>query len=341
MKPIRKIKTSYTTQLTLWVAVFVLIISAMVIFLLARFSQDCINEESIETTQQTLENTALRVDNTLQQAEITAQLENQTLRVNRRLIEQQIDDNGYLVTIKQTLPNAKLFVTRRDSSQLSSFLIADDTGYRLVKNEDDESYVFYAAVGKRPFSIVVVAPTEDIFGKYTDVQYFILICGIAGVLVLLYILYAVIGYHLHPLHHLADSAQTIAEGNLETTFVDSRHKDEIGQLQNSLKKMQSSLADYMDEMQKKQAAMTLQNEELQGAYREAQAYEVLRTRHLHEMTDKMKEPIQQLCRSTDCISNEYRRMTKKEIALHESNIMQATETITQLLDQLFKNPAAL
>ena len=130
MKPIRKIKTSYTTQLTLWVAGFVLIISAMVIFLLARFSQDCINEESIETTQQTLENTALRVDNTLQQAEITAQLENQTLRVNRRLIEQQIDDNGYLVTIKQTLPNAKLFVTRRDSSQLSSFLIADNTGYR-------------------------------------------------------------------------------------------------------------------------------------------------------------------------------------------------------------------
>ena len=69
MKIREKIHTSFTWQLTLWVAGFVLVISGVVIFLLARFSQDSIHQESIDTTQQALENTALRVNNMLTQAD--------------------------------------------------------------------------------------------------------------------------------------------------------------------------------------------------------------------------------------------------------------------------------
>ena len=75
MNPIQKIRTSFTWHLTLLVASFVLIISGIVIFLLARFSQDTIRDESIDTTMQALENTALRIDNTLRQAEMMARLE--------------------------------------------------------------------------------------------------------------------------------------------------------------------------------------------------------------------------------------------------------------------------
>ena len=67
MTLIQKIRTSFSTQLSLWVAGFVLIISGVVIFLLARFSEDVIRDESIDTTMQALENTALHIDNTLRQ----------------------------------------------------------------------------------------------------------------------------------------------------------------------------------------------------------------------------------------------------------------------------------
>ena len=69
MKIREKIHTSFTWQLTLWVTGFVLVISGVVIFLLARFSQDSIHQESLDTTQQALENTALRVNNMLTQAD--------------------------------------------------------------------------------------------------------------------------------------------------------------------------------------------------------------------------------------------------------------------------------
>ena len=69
MKIREKIHTSFTWQLTLWVTGFVLVISGVDIFLLARFSQDSIHQAPLDTTQQALENTALRVNNMLTQAD--------------------------------------------------------------------------------------------------------------------------------------------------------------------------------------------------------------------------------------------------------------------------------
>jgi signal transduction histidine kinase len=115
MMPLQKIRTSFSAQLSLWVAGFVLVISAVVIILLVRFSEDVIRDETIDTTLQALENTALKIDNTLRQQEITARLENQRMRVNRSRIERLIEENGSEELLRKSLPNAQLFVTRRDS----------------------------------------------------------------------------------------------------------------------------------------------------------------------------------------------------------------------------------
>lgn len=100
MTLIQKIRTSFTTQLSLWVSGFVLFISVLVIILLAVFSQDAIRDESIDTTMQTLENAALRIDNTLRQTEMTARLEKQQMHVDRLRIETLIEENSYLEKIQ-------------------------------------------------------------------------------------------------------------------------------------------------------------------------------------------------------------------------------------------------
>ena len=87
MKILQKIRTSFTTQLMSWVAAFVLVISGVVLLLLVQFSQNVIHDETIDATMQALENTALRLDNTLKQTEMTARLEHQRLRMNRMRIE--------------------------------------------------------------------------------------------------------------------------------------------------------------------------------------------------------------------------------------------------------------
>ena len=339
MKFIRKIRTSFTWHLTLWVAGFVLAISGVVIFLLARFSQNVIHQESLDATQQALENTALRINNILTQAEMAARFEHQTYRVSRGRIERLVTENGYENIIRRSLPHAELFVSRRDSSQLSSYLAGHEQGYRQILSEGREMFIFSQPIGKRPFNLAVVCPAQDIYEYNPGVQWFLLLRGGIGILILLYIIYLVIARHLRPLHILADAAQSIANGRLDTPISEAYHEHETGRLQNSLKKMQASLATYMAEMQQKQDTLSQQNAELQAAYAEAQAYEALREKVLSKMTDRMAAPVAQICHSTETVCHHYDTLSKAEMTALQTDIMHATQTLTELLDQLMENPS--
>lgn len=339
MNLFQKIRTSFTTQLFLWVAGFVFVTSGIVIFLLASFSEDIIRDETVDTTMQALENTALRIDNTLSRTEMKARLEHQQLRVNRSRILQLIVENNALATLQKTLPNAQLYVTRRDSSHFDTFITGGESGYRQLMYDDKEIFLFSQPIGNRQYCLVAVSPAEDIYGKYARMQNVLMTWGIAAILVLLYILYVIIGHHLRPLHNLADSAQAIADGEFETPIADTRHQDETGRLQNSLSMMQRKLAAYMSEMQQKQETLNHQHAELQTAYDEAYDYEQKKAKFLHDMTERMTAPVEQLCSSTDVICRDYQNLSDTDMTALQADIMKSSETIIQLLDQLIKDPA--
>jgi HAMP domain-containing protein len=339
MTPLQKIRTSFTTQLSLWVAGFVLLTSAVVIFLLASFSQDVIHDETIDATMQALGNTALHIDNSLRKEEMTARLEHRQLRQNRQRIERLMETNGSLATIQQSLPHAQLYVTRRDTSQFDNFITGGESGYRQLIHDQKEIYIFSQPIGERSFCLVAVCPAEDIYGKYGPMQWILLSWSAAGVLILIVVLYLVIARHLRPLHRLADSAQAIAQGNLDTPIHDTHHQDDTGRLQNSLSLMQRRLSAYMVEMQQKQTMLNRQHATLQAAYDEAQAYEEKKTRFLRDMNARMAAPLELLCRSTDTICQDYANLSKEDMTALQADIMQGSETIIELLDQLIKDTA--
>ena len=64
IKAVRYVRGSFSAQLTLGVAGFVVAISAVVMAMLMRFSQEVIRDETLTATRQALENAALRIDNT-------------------------------------------------------------------------------------------------------------------------------------------------------------------------------------------------------------------------------------------------------------------------------------
>ena len=336
---IHKVRTSFTTQLTLWVASFVTVISAVVIGLLALFFQDVIFNETVDTTLQALENAALRIDNTLRKEEMQARLDPRQVRVNRAAIERLIDENGGLNKLRQTLPTAELYVTRRDSTQLGVFIAGAESGYKKLVQEGHEMFIFTQPLGDRPFILTAVCPADDIYGKYSSMQWFLLLRGVAGVVILLIVLYVVVGRHLRPLHWLADSAQSIANGNLDTPIPDAHHEHEAGRLQNSLAKMQQALKAYMTEMQQKQVTLSKQNADLTTAYAEVQAYEEKKTNFVHDMTAQMARPVERLCQEAENICHDAATMTREEMAQRQAVIIKDSEAITQLLDKLMTETA--
>lgn len=338
-KLFRKIRTSFTTQLTLWVASIVTVISVIVIGLLGLFSQDVIFGETVDTTLQALENTALRIDNTLRQKEMSARLANEQMSVNRAVIDLLIEENGYLAKIRQSLPNAELYVTHCDSTQQGIFIAGEESGYRELVHEGREIFIFTQPIGDRPFILTAACPADDIHGRYLHMQWFMLLRGVGGVLALLFILFMVVDRHLRPLHWLADSAQGIADGDLDTPIADTRREDESGRLQNSLSKMRQALKVYMTEMQQKQAMLSVRNAELNTAYAEVQAYEEKKSVFVRDMTAQMATPVESLCQQANTICHDAATMTKEEMIQRQTIIMRDSETITQLLDKLMRETA--
>ena len=266
-----------------------------------------------------------------------ARLEKQEIRVNRSRIENLIEENSLLGKIQQSLPNAKLFVTRRDSSQFDTYITGSVGGYHQM---DDDTYVFSQPIGERPYCLTAVCPAEDIYGRYARMHRVLLSWAAPVIFLLLIVLFFIIAHYLRPLHSLADSAQAIAQGKLETPINDSHHQYETGRLQNSLFLMQRKLTAYIYEMRQKQNVLNQQHAELQAAYDEAQAYEKKKAKFLHDMTDRMAAPVEQLCRSTNAICQNYPNLSKSEMTTLQTDITQGSETIIELLDQLIKDPAS-
>ena len=348
---IQKVRKSFTTQLTLWVASFVVVISIIVIGLLVLFSKDVIFDETVDTTLQTLETTALRIDNTLRQKEMTSRLEKREVIVNRDAIGRLIEENGCLAKVRHTLPRAELYVSHRDSIQTNISKAGEERGFsrQLLDGEErgfsrrlldgEEMFIFTQPLGNRPFVLTAVCPAEDIYGRFSRMEWFLWLRGMGGVLILLFILYIVVGRHLRPLHSLADLAQHIADGNLDTPIPDTHHLHEAGRLQNSLAKMQQSLRAYMTEMQQKQVTLSNQNAELKSAYAEVRAYEVKKSNFVRDLTSQMANPVASLCHEADCICEDAASMTKEQMAARQAVITRDSETITQLLDNLMRETA--
>jgi len=315
----------------LWVSAIVIAISVLVIFLLSQFSKDVILNESVDTTMQVLENSALRIDNTLRLARMTASVQHQTHTVNRAVIEQLIHKEGILSKIRKTLPHASLTA---EEVKHTSARQSDKSEHSLTTINGEERYTFCHPLQRGEYSLVAVCPADDINAKFSRMERVLLFRGGASILVLLCILYYVIAFHLRPLHRLADAAQGIAQGDLDTPIPDTRSEDETGRLQNSLSKMQRSLSAYLDVMQRKQATMNRQHAELNTAYGEVEVYERLRANFLHDMTVQMAAPVDSVCRQTASVCRDYTTMTKAEMARHQLAIMEDSETITRLLDQL-------
>ena len=293
----------------------------------------------MDMTLQAMETTALRIDNTLRQKEMSARLEGGQVRVNRAAIDRLIEENGCLAKLRQTLPNAELYVTRRDSTQLGIFIAGEESGYRKLVHEDREMFIFTQPLGDRPFVLTAVCPEEDVYGRYSRMEWFLWFRGVAGVLILLIVLYIIVGRHLRPLHWLADSAQSIANGNLDTPIPDAHHEHEAGRLQNSLAKMQQALNAYMTEMQQKQVMLSKQNADLKAAYAEVQAYEVKKSNFVRDMTAQMAKPVESLCQEANTICHDATTMTKEEMVQRQTVIIKDSENITLLLDNLMKETA--
>lgn len=132
--------------------------------------------------------------------------------------------------------------------ELGKSMLDLEAGYRRMEIDGIRSYVFFTPLKATGWSMAIVCPESDIFGRFNRLRWFITMIDLLGLLLLFFSCFQVIRKTMRPLSDLARQAEDIASGHFDTVLPENKQPDELGTLSRSFADMQSSLVTYMDEL---------------------------------------------------------------------------------------------
>ena len=166
-----------------------------------------------------------------------------------------------------------------------------------------------------------------------------LVTVVVSIIIIGVLCWLIVRHYLRPLHLLALSAQRIADGNINESVLNTKQRDEIGQLQNSFAKMQRSLAGYISELNRKRNELSAQNLELERAYQQTRDADGVKAQFLGRMTTQMGQTVEDIDRLTNQMSNHHAEMTMPDLMKLQDQMLAYSDNVTQLLDQMLNDPS--
>ena len=165
----------------------------------------------------------------------------------------------------QTIFTEGLIDPKPELDELGKSMLGLEAGYRRMEIDGIRSYVFFTPLNATGWSMAIVCPESDIFGRFNRLRRFIIAIDILGLLLLFFSCFRVIRKSMQPLSDLARQAEDIASGHFDTVLPENTQPDELGTLSRSFADMQSSLVTYMDELTRTTANKVRIERELQIA----------------------------------------------------------------------------
>jgi len=165
----------------------------------------------------------------------------------------------------QTIFTEGLIDSKPEQDELGKSMQGLEAGYRRMEIDGIRSYVFFTPLKATGWSMAIVCPESDIFGRFNRLRRIIIAIDILGLLLLFLSCFRVIRKAMQPLSDLARQAEDIASGHFDTVLPENTQPDELGTLSRSFADMQSSLVSYMDELTRTTANKVRIERELQIA----------------------------------------------------------------------------
>ena len=165
----------------------------------------------------------------------------------------------------QTIFTEGLIDPKPEQDELGKSMQGLEAGYRQMEVDGIRSYVFFTPLKATGWSMAIVCPESDIFGRFNRLRRIIIAIDILGLLLLFLSCFRVIRKAMQPLSDLARQAEDIASGHFDTVLPENTQPDELGTLSRSFADMQSSLVSYMDELTRTTANKVRIERELQIA----------------------------------------------------------------------------
>lgn len=218
-------------------------------------------------------------------------------------------------------------IDRDVRQKLGRAMTAGDSGCLSYSKGLDTYYTFYKPLGDTGWSVAIVCPESDVLGGYYRLLMRVISVTVIGLLLLLFFCWFTISRKLFPLKRLADTANQMAHGNFQGSMPTSMRQDEIGQLQNIFGNMQMSIVEYIENLRVK-------NDELLEANQRAMVAESMKTAFLQNMTHQIRTPLNHVTGFAQVIQSGYKNIPEDEMKVMIDGMIQGTQTITVILNQL-------
>ena len=98
--------------------------------------------------------------------------------------------------------------------------------------------------------------------------------------------------------------------------------------------MQKALAQHVADLNSTTDTLTQRGQDLQKAYEQAKEADRVKTAFINNMTDQMAHPVSIIAAESDLLREGYTTLAPEEMTAHVDNMLENTEAVTHLLNQL-------
>ena len=192
----------------------------------------------------------------------------------------------------------------------------------------------YNGEGTLGWCVGVVYPNDDIFGMHNILVYFVIGIIIISLGVFFLLCTWIICLKLKPLRMLNEMAQNVAAGDLDQTVAVTSRDDEIGQLQNRFGKMQQSLRQQIDAIERETEILSQRSEMLKTTFGKTEESDRIKSSFLRYMIKQLEVPTMSIDTNVTTLCNNYNKSTKEEVDKQVNNIRIKNEVVIDLLDNI-------
>ena len=252
-----------------------------------------------------------------------------------------LDRNGTYIVHPDT---AKLFSesiftdaapeARRQIETMGKVMISGNSGMIETIVDGNDAFIFYRPLQRNGWSIAIVCPESDVFARYNRLLIIVWVIIAIGLMLLMLFCYQTVRRAAQPLSQLDHAVRRIADGHFDEPLPKSSRHDSVGRLTNSFICMQQSLAENIADIQRVNAELQKQNDELNSAYQLKLETNRKKTIFIRDMYHEIRTPLNIINGFTQVISGMFHEIPDNELTDITSRMKSSAEAISHLTRML-------
>lgn len=186
-----------------------------------------------------------------------------------------ISSNGSIVTHpnKKFILNETIFSIAEETNnqkmrEVGRHMISGKSNFETLSTVSlgEDSKIYYTPFSSNKWSLAVMFPESELYADLHSLSWFILIISVLAIILIIFTITAVSKKLTKPLSAFSTAAKEIGSGKFNAVLPEIETADEIGELQNSFKKMQNELVHYIKDLKTTTAVKEKMESELRIAH---------------------------------------------------------------------------